>query len=284
MWRGFRATKFRLLFIQAGAMLLSFPVAAQFNTAFYSRAFAPIAFSFVDQSDVATNTVVTSNSVVLSGIGARAVSAVCTGCTLERNGSGVWSSSIDGFRNGDQIRIRLTSSASGGTTTNASVTVGATTSSTWSVTTSAPALPLVLEDFESMTVGSAPSNGWTIEGSVGNGPMIQQGGIDGTKFMGFMTGAGGRISKTVDLTGYSRLKASVFAGGSPCGAYGIIMIMIDDDTIYTNTSAGNHSVDVDISGYSGNHLVKLAGGSTFCPPPPSLFYTISGIDNVRLEP
>lgn len=106
-----------------------------FNTAFFGRTFTPAAFSFTDQTGVALNTLTTSNSVTLSGLGTRAATAVCTGCTLERNGSGTWAASIAGFRKGDTIRIRLTSSGSNGTAVTASVTVGAVTSSPWSVTT-----------------------------------------------------------------------------------------------------------------------------------------------------
>ena len=105
------------------------------NPAFFGRSFLPSAFSFTNQTGVALNTVATSNSVTLTGSGMHAVTAACSGCTLERNGSGTWAASAGGFKKGDTIRIRLTSSGSNGTAVTASVTVGAVISSVWSVTT-----------------------------------------------------------------------------------------------------------------------------------------------------
>lgn len=102
---------------------------------FVSGGTTPDAFSFTNQTNVATSTTISSNAVTLSGFSG-AVTATCgSGCTaIARNG--VWgSTSVAGFQNGDTIAIRQTSSATASTTTNATVTVGTTVSGTWAVTT-----------------------------------------------------------------------------------------------------------------------------------------------------
>ena len=142
------------------------------NSAFFAKAFKPNAFSFTDQAGVALNTVATSNSVALSGTGTRAVTAACSGCTLEKNASGTWAASVGGFKKGDTIRIRLTSAGSSGTAVTASVTVGKTISSVWSVTTIA-----YTYNWYQSGWGACPLNSWTYSStggcSVSCGPGTQ---------------------------------------------------------------------------------------------------------------
>lgn len=98
---------------------------------------APDAFSFMDQINVATSTVITSDSVTLSGFDGPQTATGSAGVEVERNGNGTWNNSIAGFMPGDTIRIRMTSSSSYSTAVTGTVTVGSTTSGTWSVTTTA---------------------------------------------------------------------------------------------------------------------------------------------------
>jgi hypothetical protein len=95
----------------------------------------PGAFSFTDQTGAATSSTISSNAVTLSGFFGSLTATCGTGCTaIARNGS--WGgTSVSGFVSGDTIAIRQTSSGSGTTATTATVTVGNTTSGTWSVTT-----------------------------------------------------------------------------------------------------------------------------------------------------
>ncbi|NTU76450.1 MAG: DUF1566 domain-containing protein [Alphaproteobacteria bacterium] len=97
----------------------------------------PDAFNFTDQSDVWTNTTISSNEVSLNGF-TGALAAACTGCTaIARNGT--WGGTSAAFLSGDTIAIRLASASTISTATTATVTVGGTTSSTWTVTTTANA-------------------------------------------------------------------------------------------------------------------------------------------------
>lgn len=96
----------------------------------------PNAFSFTDQTNVNTSTIITSNTVTLGGSFSGATATCNTGCiSMSRNGAAFVTGPVSGFANGDTIAIRQTSSATGGTGTTASITIGGTTSSTWTVTT-----------------------------------------------------------------------------------------------------------------------------------------------------
>lgn len=95
----------------------------------------PASFSFTDQTGVAANATITSNAVTLTGF-VDTLTAVCSAnCTaIARNG--VWGgTSMVGFVPGDTIAIRMTSATTSNTLKAATVTVGATTSGLWSVTT-----------------------------------------------------------------------------------------------------------------------------------------------------
>lgn len=93
----------------------------------------PAAFSFTDQTGVALSTAITSNAVTLTGfVGTLAVTP-SAGVTVSVN-SGAFASSAT-MVSGDSIRLRITSSSSGGGAVTGTVTVGTTTSATWRVTT-----------------------------------------------------------------------------------------------------------------------------------------------------
>lgn len=103
------------------------------------RTFWPAsAFSFTNQTDVNPSTATTSNTVTLAGGFANLTATCGTGCTaISRNGGGFSAGPVTGFYSGDTIAIRLTSSANYSTAVTATVSVGGTTSGTWSVTTRA---------------------------------------------------------------------------------------------------------------------------------------------------
>ncbi|MGE4351920.1 MAG: hypothetical protein AB7E52_07010, partial [Bdellovibrionales bacterium] len=95
----------------------------------------PDAFSFTNQTGVALNSTITSNTVTLSGDSFTcAAMATCSGCTnIIRNGVANGTSAI--FNAGDTIALQILSSSSANTAKTATVTVGNTPSGTWSVTT-----------------------------------------------------------------------------------------------------------------------------------------------------
>lgn len=96
---------------------------------------SPDAFSFTDQTGVATDTVIVSNQINISGTDA--ASLVTTSGSgnpeVSFNGGTTWASSGTINFNGS-IMVRLTSSSSPNTMTSAIVTIGGV-NSTWNVTT-----------------------------------------------------------------------------------------------------------------------------------------------------
>ena len=92
----------------------------------------PDAFAFTPQSNVAPSTVVTSNTVTITGINV-AVPITIAGGTYSVNG-GAFTSAAGTISNGQTVAVQQTSSASSSTTTTAVLTVGAVTGS-FSVTT-----------------------------------------------------------------------------------------------------------------------------------------------------
>lgn len=178
------------------------------NAAFFAKGFKPDAFSFTDQTGVALNTVTTSNSVALTGIGTRAVTAACSGCTLERNASGAWAASVGGFRKGDTLRIRLTSSGSNGTAVTASVTVGMVTSSIWSVTTVAYTYSWYQGGW-----GACPLNSWSYAGTSGCTPSCGA----GTQWVSYSCNA---AWNTQSQTVYCRRSDAVQVGDAFCSGAG----------------------------------------------------------------
>lgn len=98
-----------------------------------TRDTVPAPFSFTDVPSASPGSVVTSNGVVVTGFDGP-ITAVCTGCTVARNG-GAYSASTAGFMPGDTINLRVTASSTSAGRVTASVALGGTTSGTWSVTT-----------------------------------------------------------------------------------------------------------------------------------------------------
>lgn len=98
---------------------------------------APNAIAFVTQTGVELNTLITSNAVVLSNFDGPVTATCGAGCIgILKNGSAAVQGSTP-FNPGDTIAIQMTSSGSFNTPKTASVTVGTTVSSAWSVTTRA---------------------------------------------------------------------------------------------------------------------------------------------------
>jgi sugar lactone lactonase YvrE len=93
----------------------------------------PDAFAFAARLNTAVNTLITSNSILVTGITAPA-SVTVTGGEYEINNSGIWLSSGGTVMNGNTVRVRRTSSPNSRTKTDTVLTVGGV-SGTFSVTT-----------------------------------------------------------------------------------------------------------------------------------------------------
>ncbi len=99
----------------------------------------PDQFTFTDQTGVALSTVITSNTITVSGINTAADISITGG--EYKIGSGSYTSSSGTVNNSDTVTVQQTSSGSYSTKTNTILTIGGV-SDTFSVTTwAAPALP-----------------------------------------------------------------------------------------------------------------------------------------------
>ena len=89
------------------------------------------AFSFTSQTDVATSTVVESNTITISGMDSGETTPVnISGGEYSVDGGITWSSTTNAVSNGDTIKVRQTSSANGATTTIATLTLGSAANGT----------------------------------------------------------------------------------------------------------------------------------------------------------
>jgi hypothetical protein len=90
----------------------------------------PGAFSFTDQTGVATSTPVESDTITVSGMDTGLTTPInITGGEYSKNG-GAYTSAAGTVTNGDTIKVQLTSSANPATTVIATLTLGASANST----------------------------------------------------------------------------------------------------------------------------------------------------------
>lgn len=82
----------------------------------------PDAFSFVDQTNVALNTAITSNTITVSGINVATAISI-SGGSYSVNG-GAFTTAAGIVTNGNTVAVKVTSAATNGTTTNATLTIG----------------------------------------------------------------------------------------------------------------------------------------------------------------
>ncbi|NOQ76650.1 MAG: hypothetical protein GQ475_02430 [Methylococcaceae bacterium] len=92
----------------------------------------PDVFSFIDQTDVAIDSVNTSNTITISGINTATAISIVNGEYAINGGSYI--ATEGNVVNGDSVRVRQTASSSYSTTTNTTLTVGGVSDS-YSVTT-----------------------------------------------------------------------------------------------------------------------------------------------------
>lgn len=97
----------------------------------------PDAFSFVDQTGVATNTIIISNSVTITGINTPASVTISGEDPDFRIDGGPWIT-MGTINNGQTLELRITSNAAPSTTNDARVRIGGNPAVNWSVTTAVP--------------------------------------------------------------------------------------------------------------------------------------------------
>lgn len=137
----------------------------------------PAPFTFTDQTDVELNTVITSNTITVTGIAAAAPISI-TGGQYAINGSSTYVTSAGTVNNGDTVTVQLTSSSSNSMKRNATLTIGAI-SDTFSVTTTGVKMP---DAFTFLDQTNAPlstlltSNAITVSGITSATPISITGG------------------------------------------------------------------------------------------------------------
>ena len=102
----------------------------------------PTAFTFTDQTGVAKSTEVTSAAITVVGIDAAAAISI-TGGTYQI-GSGSFTSSAGTVTNGQTVKVKHTSSSSGGTAVNTVLTIGGVSDTFTSTTVADPVSGIAL--------------------------------------------------------------------------------------------------------------------------------------------
>lgn len=96
----------------------------------------PDPFGFIDVNGAAVSTVITSNTVTLTGTFTNLTATCGPNCTgISINGAAFVAGPVMGVNTGDTIAIRQISASSPGIPTSASVSLGSTVSRTWEVLT-----------------------------------------------------------------------------------------------------------------------------------------------------
>jgi uncharacterized delta-60 repeat protein len=96
----------------------------------------PNSFSFADSSGAGQGATVSSNAVVPDGYDGPLTATCNAGCTgISRNGGSFSAGPVSGFMPGETIAIQLTASGTYGGQATATVSLGGTSSATWTVTT-----------------------------------------------------------------------------------------------------------------------------------------------------
>ncbi len=173
----------------------------------------PVAFNFQNQTNVIPNTTISSNAVQISGFTGTLTATCDSGCT-NIEVEGVWQGATTATVSpGNWIAIQQTSSSSTSTLTSASITIGSTTSSPWTVTTSATTDPCS----GSPTIGTTCADGTIYAGLSpdGNVPMYTTPCDIGLTWTGSVC-SGVRLTETWNdgSTNYTVVGASSATSGS----------------------------------------------------------------------
>jgi hypothetical protein len=162
----------------------------------------PAQFTFTDQTNVALNTTITSNTIIVSGVNTATTISI-TGGTYSIKGRS-YTSSSGTVSNGDTVTVQLTSSGNYSTTTNATLTIGGI-SDTFSVTTQSATSDMTPDQFTLTDQTNATlstvitSNTITVSGINTAAPISITGGtysING----GSYTSASGTVSNSNTVT------------------------------------------------------------------------------------
>ena len=171
---------------------------------------------------VALNTTMNSNALRLSGGFSNATATCNSGCTgISINGGAFVGGPVTGINTGDTIAIRQVSSPINNTITSASVTLGAVTSSPWSLTTLSTGTVTTYSYTGAAQTYTVPTGCTSIVGHVWGASGGGGGAYNGTNFTGGSGGGGAYVSGTITgLTVGDALTIVVGKGGMIGAAYG----------------------------------------------------------------
>jgi predicted small lipoprotein YifL len=218
----------------------------------------PDVFSFTAQTNVTPNTVVTSNSITVSGINtATQISIIGGEYSID---GGAYTSAVGMVTNGQMVTVRQTSSVNFGTMTNAVLTIGGisgifsvtTIVTTTTTTISAPAVTYGANGSVTVTVSS-------VAGIPGGNVLLS---VDGTLILQPLSGGSTNFTISRPDAGNHTLSATYIAQGYYQGssASGTLNVgqAVTTTTISTAavTYGTNGSVTVTVSSVAG-----IPGGS-----------------------
>jgi len=233
----------------------------------------PDAFSFIDQTDVALNTLTESNTLTINGItGSVAVSISGDGGPQLRVAGGSWGTS-GSITNGQTLQLRLTSANSPLTLHSAIVSVG-TVPDQWNVTTA-----YVCEVGETWTPRESTRPWMAVASS-----------SDGTKLVAVAPGHGIFTSINSGATWTARETSRKWRAVASSSDGTKLVAVVDNGQIFTSTNSGATWVArassrkwIDVaSSADGNKLVAaVSSGQIYTSADSGATWTARGTERVR---
>lgn len=205
--------------------------------------------TFNNQSNVFTNTTITSNVVTLVGIftGTATCNAGCT--DIIRNGADCNCTTLSGFVPGDTIAIKQVSSASYGTLTSATVSLGTLTSDSWTVTT------MTANAFNFSAVTGQPYSSTIVYTTASGQPaptITWTGGgtlpVSCTNCSGISINGGAFVSSPTTITSGQTINIEMTSSASPLTNTPVV-VTIGSTTATWSVTTGQSCTDTVSSGY-----------------------------------
>ena len=235
--------------------------------------FIPTAFSFIAQTGAALSTVATSNTISVAGINTVSPISIVGG-TYKINGGG-YTAVAGTVNNGDTVTVKQTSSASYGTLTTSTLTIGGV-AGTFDVTTLAQDTTPAAFTFTAQTgvalSSVATSNTITVAG-INSAANISIAGGTYSKNGGAYTAVAGTVNNgdTVTLrqtasASYSTSTTATLTIGGVSGAFNVTTLPVPGTTSYTAPSATG----------TGNITASFTGGGAGCGYTVSQYIPLTG--------
>jgi len=244
-----------------------------------ARDTTPNRFTFTDQSGVALNTLITSNTITVAGINAGASISI-SGGQYSRNG-GAFTSSKGTTYNGENIQVRHTSATAYSTTTNTVLTIGGV-KDTFSSTTLANSADTTPDSFSFTSQTGVPlssaitSNTITVSGINAPAPISISGGFY-SKNGGSFVAAAGNVNngdniavRQTSSASYNTTTQSVLTIGGVSGAFRVTTLNFVADTtpdpfsftdqtgIALSTTVTSNAITV--AGINAPAVISISGG------------------------